>query len=414
MSPGRADADLPDSPALYYRWFAAKLTVQLLLHTTPTQVTLMDMLGGLSGQEFLSQYWQKTPYLVRKAFPDGLPGISGDELAGLATEPEVESRLVTANDWTLRHGPFFEDDFAQLPEKDWTLLVQAVDHWVPEIAALFDAFSFIPAWRMDDIMVSYAVPGGGVGPHFDHYDVFLIQVEGEREWRIGQSCTEADDRRDDTDLSILAHFDEQERWVLKPGDMLYVPPGIAHWGEALSKDCITYSIGFRAPSQAETLVDFAQFLANTSSDFDRYQDADLDARDDSHRITPADVDRIQSMLQRLVQDRDAMARWFGSYMTQPKYGDAPLEEPSLSKADIARQLQRQPLIRNASVRLAYQPGTLFVDGEAIETNLPADGLRWLCEQKRISASDLGSQDNAARLTILTSLVGHDAFYFDDE
>lgn len=135
---------------------------------------------------------------------------------------------------------------------------------MPEIAALFDAFSFIPAWRMDDIMVSYAVPGGGVGPHFDHYDVFLIQVAGEREWRIGQSCTE-DDRRDDTDLSILANFDEQERWVLKPGDMLYVPPGIAHWGEALSRDCITYSIGFRAPSQAETLVDFAQFLANNSS-----------------------------------------------------------------------------------------------------------------------------------------------------
>ncbi|MEX2321207.1 MAG: winged helix domain-containing protein, partial [Saccharospirillum sp.] len=171
---------------------------------------------------------------------------------------------------------------------------------------------------------------------------------------------------------------------------------------------------FRAPSQAETLVEFAQFVANNCSDFDRYHDADLEAREDNHLITGADVDRIHRMLQTLVQDRDAMARWFGRYMTQPKYGDAPLEEPSLSKTDIARQLQRQPLIRNDAVRLAYQPGTLFVDGEAIDTDLPADGLRWLCEQKRISATDLGSQDNATRLSILTSLVGHDAFYFDDE
>lgn len=374
----------------------------------------MDLLGGLSGQDFLSQYWQKTPYLVRQAFPDGLFKISGDELAGLATEPEVESRLVTANDWTLRHGPFFEEDFTQLPEKDWTLLVQAVDHWVPEIAALFDAFSFIPAWRMDDIMVSYAVPGGGVGPHFDHYDVFLIQVEGEREWRIGQSCTDADDRRDDTDLSILAHFDEQERWTLKPGDMLYVPPGVAHCGTALSKDCITYSIGFRAPSQAETLVEFAQFVASNCSDFDRYQDPDLKARKDSHRIIGTDIDQIHQMLQSLAEDRDAMARWFGCYMTQPKYDDAPLEEPTLSNTDIARKLQRQPLIRNNAVRLAYQPGTLFVDGEAIDTDLPAEGLRWLCEQKNISASDLGSQGDVARLSVLTALVGHDAFYFEDE
>ena len=372
----------------------------------------MVLLGGLSAQEFLSQYWQKTPYLVRQAFSDRLFTLSGDELAGLATEPDVESRLVTANDWSLRHGPFFEDDFAGLPEKDWTLLVQAVDHWVPEIARLFDAFSFIPAWRMDDIMVSYAVPGGGVGPHFDHYDVFLIQVQGEREWRIGQTCTEADDRRDDTDLSILAHFEEQERWVLKPGDMLYVPPGVAHWGTAMSKDCITYSIGFRAPGQAETLVDFAQFLAEDCSDFNRYQDADLEARSDSHRITPADIDRVQQMVQTLAQDREAIAQWFGRYMTQPKYGNAPLDEPPQTNTAIATQLQQQPLLRNSAVRLAYQPGILFVDGEALATSLPDEGLRWLCEQKQITAGDLGSKESAERLTVLAALVNHDAFYFD--
>jgi len=374
----------------------------------------MDMLGGLSGQEFLSQYWQKTPYLIRQAFPRGLFKISGDELAGLATEPEVESRLVSSGDWTLRHGPFFDEDFAKLPDKDWTLLVQAVDHWVPDIAALFNAFKFIPAWRMDDIMVSYAVSGGGVGPHFDHYDVFLIQVEGEREWRIGQSCTDADDRRDDTDLSILARFDEQERWILKPGDMLYVPPGIAHWGTAKGDGCITYSIGFRAPSQAETLVDFAQFVAQNCSDFERYQDPDLDARTDSHRITGADIDRLQTMLVSLANDRDALSQWFGCYMTQPKYDSAPLDEPTLNSEAIANQLQQQPLLRNDAARLAFLPGTLFVDGEAIPTTLPDDGLRWLCEQKQITADDLGNKSTAERLTVLTALVSHDAFYFNEE
>ncbi len=373
----------------------------------------MKLLGGLSAQAFLSRYWQKTPLLVRQAFPDIESLIDGDELAGLATEAEVESRIVTSGDWRLRHGPFFEEDFAALPDKDWSLLVQAVDHWVPEVASLFEHFHFIPAWRLDDIMISYATPGGGVGPHFDQYDVFLIQVEGRREWRIGQSCTEADDCRDDTELQILVDFDEQERWVLEPGDMLYVPPGIAHWGTALD-NCITYSIGFRAPSLAETLVDFSQFVADRSSDFDRYTDHDLTARDDPYRILDEDVDRVHALLQRLTKDRATLVEWFGRYMTEPKYDEAPSDTSPMSPREIARRLEHQPLYRNDAARLAYVRGCLFVEGDAITTTLPMEGLKWLCEQKAIQPGDLGGSSEVGRLTLLAELVNRDVFYFDEE
>lgn len=372
----------------------------------------MKVLGGLSAQSFLSQYWQKAPLLVRSALADPSGLISGDDLAGLATEENVESRLVTANDWRLRHGPFYEDDFATLAERDWTLLVQAVDHWVPEIAALFDHFRFIPSWRLDDIMLSYSVPGGGVGPHFDHYDVFLIQLSGQREWRIGQSCSEADDRRDDTELNILAQFEEQERWVLEPGDLLYVPPGVAHWGTAVSEG-ITCSIGFRAPSRAEIWSEFAHFMAEQDSDFERYADPDLHARTDPHRLTEADLDRVQHLLNQLTSDRQALTQWFGRYMTEPKYGEASVDEPAFSDAEIRQQLQHQPLLRNRAGRLAYVPGQLFIQGHSFATHLNPDQLLWLCEQAELSAADMQQHLNGLSAEVLTELVQRDVFYFAD-
>jgi len=372
----------------------------------------MKVLGGLSAQSFLSQYWQKAPLLVRSALPVSSDLIDGDELAGLATEEAVESRLVTANDWQLRHGPFYEDDFAALPERDWTLLVQAVDHWVPDIAALFDHFKFIPRWRLDDIMLSYSVPGGGVGPHFDHYDVFLIQLSGQREWRIGQSCTEADDCRDDTELNILAQFEEQERWVLEPGDMLYVPPGVAHWGTAISEG-ITCSIGFRAPSRAQVWSEFAHFVAEQDSDFERYADPDLEQRSDPHRLNEADIDRVQHLLTQLTSDREAITEWFGRYMTEPKYGETHSDEADFSHAEIQQQLQQQPLLRNRAGRLAYVPGQLFVQGQAFATDLSENQLLWLCEQSELSANELQHSLGELSADLLTELVQRDVFYFSD-
>jgi len=165
------------------------------------------ILGDLTADQFLAEYWQKKPLLIRNAIPNFEPPINGDDLAGLSLEAEVESRLVIGDDWALEHGPFEESRFASLPEHNWSLLVQGVDLWVPEVAGLLSSFDFLPSWRVDDIMVSYAEDGGNVGPHFDYYDVFLIQGEGQRHWQIGQHCSEADLHTDSTALKILKNLE---------------------------------------------------------------------------------------------------------------------------------------------------------------------------------------------------------------
>ena len=223
----------------------------------------LQILGGISAREFLRDYWQKKPLLIRQAIPGFQSPISPDELAGLSLEEDVESRLVIEHGespWELRRGPFTEHTYQQLPERDWTLLVQAVDQLVPDVAELIEHFRFLPNWRIDDVMISYAAPGGGVGPHFDNYDVFLLQAHGQRRWRIGQMCDSESPMLAHGDLRILADFQGTEEWVLEPGDMLYLPPRLAHFGTA-EDACMTYSVGFRAPSAAEVLTHFTDFLA---------------------------------------------------------------------------------------------------------------------------------------------------------
>jgi 50S ribosomal protein L16 3-hydroxylase len=212
-------------------------------------------LGALSPEQFLTEYWQRKPLLVRNAFPGFTPPIDGDDLAGLACEPLAEARVVSGSlagaAWTLRHGPFEEQEFAGLGERDWTLLVQDVEKHYPPLAELLDAFAFLPSWRLDDIMISFAAPGGSVGPHVDQYDVFLLQADGHRRWQIATDFDPAPAA--DLPLDMLANFRAQQEWLLGPGDMLYLPPGVAHHGVA-EDACLTYSIGLRAPSAADLLL----------------------------------------------------------------------------------------------------------------------------------------------------------------
>jgi 50S ribosomal protein L16 3-hydroxylase len=200
----------------------------------------------LGRELFLAQYWQRKPLLIRKAIPGFKPPVSSDELAGLALEQSVESRLIerSGNIWQVQHGPFIEADFVR--QESWTLLVQAVDHYIPGVAALRRLIDFIPQWRVDDVMVSYATDGGSVGPHFDNYDVFLLQGEGERLWQLGSYCDESSPLLPHEELRILSSFESSEEHLLQQGDILYVPPGYAHWGIARG-ECTTFSIGFRAP-----------------------------------------------------------------------------------------------------------------------------------------------------------------------
>jgi len=244
----------------------------------------------------------------------------------LALETEVESRLVSHSEgrWQLRHGPFAEKDFLRLSDSDWTLLVQAVDLWVPEIKQLLACFDFLPPWRMDDVMVSYATPNGSVGPHFDRYDVFLLQVSGTRQWQLGAQCDDDAHCVEDSEPRVLADFEALQEHVLSPGDMLYLPPRVSHWGVAQS-NCLTYSVGFRAPSVVEMLDDLViSLLARDPGepgylpDLD-YRDPPLDVAMASDRIDPAFISEVQSLLAKVVQDEALLKDWFARYMTAPKY-----------------------------------------------------------------------------------------------
>lgn len=203
----------------------------------------------VSRELFLRDYWQRQPLLMRQAARH-LDVLDGNTLAGLALEEEVEARLITGADsgpWHNRNGPFTEADFDQLPDTDWTLLVQSADHYLTEVSLLLDSFDFLPSWRLEDIMVSYAAPGGSVGPHFDLYDVFLVQASGQRRWKIGNCCDANTPLQQHDSLKLLADMPVTEELLLEPGDVLYLPPHLAHWGIAESDDCITWSVGLRAP-----------------------------------------------------------------------------------------------------------------------------------------------------------------------
>ncbi|MGE8390692.1 MAG: JmjC domain-containing protein [Pseudomonas sp.] len=317
--------------------------------------TPLQLLGGISAREFMRDYWQKKPLLVRQAFPDFESPIDPDELAGLALEEEVESRIVLehgTHPWELRRGPFNDDTFAELPEKDWTLLVQAVDQFVPEVAELLEHFRFLPSWRIDDVMISFAAPGGSVGPHFDNYDVFLLQGHGQRNWKIGQMCDSESPLLEHADLRILAEFEQSGEWTLEPGDMLYLPPRLAHYGVAVD-DCLTYSVGFRAPSAAEVLTHFTDFLGQFLPDEERYSDADAQPVSDPHQIQHDALDRLKGLIDKHMNDKDLLLTWFGQFMTEPRYPEQVVGE-ELEEQELIEALEDGAiLIRNPSARMAW-------------------------------------------------------------
>lgn len=279
---------------------------------TPTEFAL----ANFDAAGFLARHWQREPLLVRGALAGVAPGLAAERLLELAGAEDVESRIVhysRADDaWTEDHGPFDGDVLRALPDRDWTLLVQAVDLWEPQAKAALAAFDFLPPWRLDDIMVSLAAPGGGVGPHVDQYDVFLIQAAGTREWQIGSLTTPGSPRAQSAE-----DFRGTSRWTVEPGDMLYLPPGVAHWGTALT-ECQTWSVGFRAPSLADMLGDLAVEMLAQDNDR-RFTDPPLRPEMASERVDPAFFERARDMLRELLADDTLIEDWFCRYMTAPKY-----------------------------------------------------------------------------------------------
>ncbi|OBY58270.1 MULTISPECIES: ribosomal protein uL16 3-hydroxylase [Pseudomonas] len=385
----------------------------------------LQLLGGISAEEFLRDYWQKKPLLVRQAIPDFKSPLDPDELAGLALEEMIESRIVVEHGdspWELRRGPFQEDTFSQMPERDWTLLVQAVDQFIPEVAELLEHFKFLPSWRIDDVMISYAAPGGGVGPHFDNYDVFLLQGHGHRRWKVGQTCDASSPMLPHADLRILAEFEESAEWVLEPGDMLYLPPRIAHYGIA-EDDCMTYSVGFRAPSAAEVLTHFTDFLAQFLSDEERYSDAGMAALKgdfDQHQIQRDALDRLKNLLQEHMSDERLLLTWFGQFMTEPRYPELVAGE-EIEEADLTAAIEDgEVLIRNPSARMAWSEVDvgllLFASGQTVV--LPEklrDLLKLVCSAESLHEGNLGqwlADDDGRKL--IGELIKQGSLEFADE
>ncbi|KGI78184.1 cupin domain-containing protein [Oleiagrimonas soli] len=345
---------------------------------------------GMPAARFLELYWQKHPLLIRNAFPNFELPLRPEDLGGLACEDAALSRIVIhdpKNDhWELRQGPFEEATFAQLPEDRWTLLVQDVDKWDADVARLLDPFRFLPSWRIDDVMVSYAEDGGGVGAHVDQYDVFLLQGMGRRRWSIDSNPDAPQDFRDDVELKLLRQFTPDHTWVLEPGDMLYLPPNIAHDGVAQGA-CLTFSVGMRAPAHAELLTDLVDHVAEQLPEQQRYRDPDLRPAPTPGEIDEAALNRLCARLGPAADllSRDALAEWFGCFIT--RYRSAQFAAPPARKRSHKQLLNalaagatfvRHPWTRFAWVR-RRGGATLFAAGNAYHCTMSM--ARWLCSER---------------------------------
>jgi 50S ribosomal protein L16 3-hydroxylase len=337
------------------------------------------MFGSLTPQQFLAQHWQKKPLLIRNALPGFVSPLSADDLAGMACEDEIEARLVlgkVGGRWRLEHGPFEPERLESLPEQDWTLLVQDVDKWVPEVASLLAAFRFIPDWRIDDVMISFAAPGGSVGPHTDQYDVFLLQAQGRRRWQLSEKFDPALDP--EAELKILQRFQPEQEFVVEPGDLLYLPPNVAHYGLALDK-AMTYSIGFRAPDRRELMGALAEQLLSRAGEV-RFADPGRELAERPSRIAEADLRQLRELVRGgLALADDELDGFLCRYLTRPKPNLEVVGEASSAKKVERRLRGGDALVRRPAARFLLVPRAselwLFADGA--EYPVEPGWLEWL-------------------------------------
>lgn len=370
---------------------------------------------GMPPERFLREFWQKKPLLIRGAFPGFVTPIEPEDLAGLACEEMALSRIVShdrATDrYTLRTGPFAEEEFPGMPHADWTLLVQDVDKWDADVAALLPHFDFLPRWRIDDVMVSFAAPGGSVGAHVDQYDVFLLQAKGRRRWQIDASDDPPLAFRDDAEIRLLREFTPTHDWILEPGDMLYLPPGVPHHGVA-EDACLTFSVGMRAPSAAELLGDLVDTLAAEADDGLRYRDPDLAPAADPAEIDAAAMARVIRALDMLrTDDPDRLGDWFGRFITTYRSaGIVAAPDADLAPDRIEAVLaEGGRLLRNPFSRMAWsRAGTdarLYVAGQSYA--LPVDDARGLANAGTLDRAGWNALSRHGRAMACTlAAAGH--------
>ena len=351
----------------------------------------LPLLGGLSPQQFMKRHWQKKPLLVRGAVPGLQPLLQRNELFALSAREDVESRLVaqTAGEWSFRRGPFARRALPPLSRPGWTLLVQGVDLHDNGAHELLAKFRFLPQARVDDLMISYASDGGGVGPHFDSYDVFLLQAQGRRRWRIGRQKDLA--LRDDLPLKVLANFEPEEEYLLEPGDMLYLPPLYAHDGVAQG-ECQTYSIGFRSPGRGELARELLQRLSEDAAELageNLYRDAAQEATAAPGAIPPQMQRFAREALLAALKDPGAQDRALGEYLTEPKAN-------VWFEGGPARAAGRQ-VVLDRRTRMMYDARHIFVNGESYRASgRDAALMRALADRRSLGAGELTRASEAAR------------------
>lgn len=324
----------------------------------------LTLLGGLTAAEFLRDYWHKKPLLIRQAIPDFKALLTRDELFDMVRRDDVESRLIThvKREWNMDNGPF--EELPPLTQKDWTLLVQGVNLYDEAVDALMREFSFIPDARLDDLMISYATETGGVGAHFDSYDVFLLQAHGHRRWRIGAQTDLT--LVDGMPLKILKNFKPEEEFILAPGDMLYLPPQYAHEGVAMD-ECMTYSIGFRAPSYQELGEAFLESMIDSIDLPGRYADPDLKPAKHPAEISSAMLSRIAAELNKVRFTQEDIALFVGEYLSEPKaqiYFDAP--EENLTRARFLQNAKKNGIKLSLKSHMLHRSNYVFINGTSFE------------------------------------------------
>ena len=359
----------------------------------------LQLLGGLAPKTFMQRHWQKKPLVIRQAIPGFEPPLDRVDLFDLAADEEVQSRLVVhasaggKQPWRFKHGPFNRKALPALKQPGWTLLVQGVDLLDERVHALMNQFRFVPDARLDDVMVSYATDGGGVGPHFDSYDVFLLQAHGQRRWRIGRQKDLS--LQPDMPLKILAHFEPEMEFMLDPGDMLYLPPRYAHDGVAMG-ECMTYSIGFRAPSRAELAGELLQRLAEDAADAvgtDLYADPKQAALAQCGEIPGSMVDFARKALEDALRDPLALQRVLGEYLTEPK-GHVSFDAGEADGMVGGLVLDRR-------TRMAYDAKHVFVNGESfLASGRDAQLMHLLADERVLSAAGVKRLSAPAHALVL--------------
>jgi 50S ribosomal protein L16 3-hydroxylase len=367
------------------------------------------ILGKTSVNDFLKNYWQKKPLLIKNAIPNFVSPITESDLCIIAQNEEAVSRLIEHKQgiWQVKYGPFKKSDLPKKTNIPWTILVQNINHYFPFAESFLNLFKFIPYARLDDLMISYATKKGSVGPHFDSYDVFLFQAQGAREWKISDQKKFTLDKK--SSIKIITNFKSKNSWVLKPGDMLYLPPNIGHWGISQSDDCVTYSIGFRAPGTFEIQSKFLDFIQDhlITNENEIYKDPNLTPQKNPAEISSNMTKAMRNIVDRLRWDKSSINHFIGQLLSEPIESSIFETRKPLSLKAFEKRIVNKTLKLNSKTRMLFIKNNFYVNGEFIKIDKKyTPFLKQLANDREISLeSTLNKTDlNALGIVLLPLYV----------